>query len=468
MQRDAMHLYDGKDPSEWIQKGNGERKDGRSVAQATDQGDQAPRSNPGHQNANGAQANPRNPVHHNPSSTDSNTVFRCLKCIGEVGTRTKLTKHLNKSKHYSAVCVECGEQYKYFGPRQPHCHEATTSHRGFFGTFHEKVDYEVDHAMMLSRDQYRCHCLTTFLCVPHIAIHLRDDHNNKHVPNHAKCLTCEEEGTLYEMADHWLKKKNENRKALDPKGKKSRKSKKDKGRMNPSAFSAHEVPRECEIVVEGFCDSQFLVPFPQRPPRRSEGSDYVILYQCPVCLFLFDQWIDMQRHIEKTKHVNGLPQPLLERRRERGCPSVNQYLRDNLEVLADLKNPKVWELIYKYRRNNVSRDLDEHVYGFQCPVSGCLAPFLTYGEFRNHMREGRCLTMGADSTPPGQPHRPSWEEDPCAYRVTFTINQLVDVFGFIKCGECNLPFRPGEERHHKQKHHHTETIKFEKERFPRN
>ncbi|RHW67663.1 hypothetical protein DPX39_110053900 [Trypanosoma brucei equiperdum] len=396
--------------------------------------------------------------------------FRCLKCVGEISTWTKLTKHLDTSWHYSAACVECGKKHSYFGSSQPHRHEMSTKHRGFLGIFHERNDYKIDHPMVLTRDQYRCHCGTSFLCVLHLAIHLRDEHHNQYIPKAVKCLTCQEEGMLDEMAEHWTTKKSENRKG------RGLRSKRGTGPCDEGG-----VPKDCEFEVEGFGVDQFLVPFPKRPPRSPNGSQYVILYQCPTCRLLFDEWADIRQHIEESNHVHGLPPALLRRRIERrvglieqgstgygqvdyrtaGNRSAVRYLKELLEVFADINDPAVRELLYRYAPTNKNVDPDdEEVFGYQCPLEECSQAFLTYGEFRSHMKSTKHQTECNIDPVTGKPWLPSWESNPYAFEVTFTMRQLVEVFGYRKCGECNRPYRPGEEHYHYQMHHFTEKIDF--------
>lgn len=365
------------------------------------------------------------PTKENGNSSSETPSFRCLECLHVFNTWTKLTQHLDTTKHFSAKCAVCGQQLKCYGPTHPCRHETATEHSGFCGIFYVRNDYQLDFPPVLTQTQYRCDCQVTFLTPLQLAYHMRKEHNISAIPDEAKCLTCNVSGTLEEMVKHRL------------------------GRMRLREIHLFE--------LSGFFSAPYIVSRPNMPQWLMEKKPYAILYQCPVCTNVFCSWNSFLRHVRSTELCLCMLSDYIPSSINSEDPSakVNSFLPENFEVLLDTSDQAMLELIEldSLSRNNSGGVTDrELMLAYQCPRESCAKVFLTHGELLEHIKaEDHC------SFPHDEANMSIGDDALCRrwkfsdYEVTCTVKELVDIFGFSRCSLCGRVLSPGSELLHQQR-----------------
>ncbi|KPA85526.1 hypothetical protein ABB37_01800 [Leptomonas pyrrhocoris] len=140
--------------------------------------------------------------------------FRCMDCLNYCPTWTQVTKHIEQSGHTLPVCVQCNQRLKCFGPLRPSQHELKDDHRGFYGVFYTRRDYQCDIQAAqtvynganlftgLSTLQYKCVCGVSFLHPLYLAEHLLRVHHVTCISDCAVCRCCNKSGTFAELIAH--------------------------------------------------------------------------------------------------------------------------------------------------------------------------------------------------------------------------------------------------------------------------
>ena len=317
-----------------------------------------------------------------PVSSDS-TKFRCPDCAAIAPTWTQMTKHLDTTKHGLAQCADCDVGLKCYGPSQPQRHEKLSGHRALRGIFRQKCDYDIARTGgPTAVPQYKCFCGVTLLSQLHIADHLTDVHKFE---SSVSCTKCRTEGA-------------------------------------PSEFLQHRAvcPEPVLLVdVHEFDVNQLLVRLPtvRLNDYDPAGKEFKILYQCPVCCYLFSTWSSTHRHLLKQQHAlnycrecqmilapssssssssSGITSPgpthhpfgaMFEHTRLTGHRDiVGQHFRqEDFEVLVDCRNAELVKLLDSDAA--FSDSLRSQLIMYQCPIDDCLDMFMTAGDLEHHVNE---------------------------------------------------------------------------------
>lgn len=379
--------------------------------------------------------------------------FRCMLCLVVLPTWTQVTKHFDTTRHTLPNCIDCDASLKCYGPQRPGKHEATTGHRGFFGIFYTRDDYDIAFQNNLTcysadnlytglcRLQYRCVCGVSFLEPLHLAEHLHNTHHATAVDDAARCCHCGARATLRDMVLH-VRSCAEG----DAAGAGAGAGAGGDGITSPAA----EVGLNLDMFL---VHRPLFAPSSQHVLPGLRRSSFAVFYQCPECYLLFSTWEAVLAHLRLSGHCvsycavcrMALPPPTrlsgggggtdwsynIESHLQhlRAHPHILQLpaLPDRLEVLVDLNDPAIAGLL----------DVPEHTgpreqVVFQCPDgqrSGCTQVFGFYGELCRHL-----ATTGhaaADTTVPF-----------IDCKVTFTPRELCDHFGFAMCSYCDSAFAP--------------------------